>query len=831
MPNIEGQFQPLLSDFTYGELSPRLLGRSETAVYHKGAQTMQNFVPLIQGGFRKRSGTVQIGNVYATILLMSETTYMSETLFMNQNPYVRLRNMTISGNLWYLLEFSAAPSGGTSELRIWGNMNTTPSVVQSIAVPYTGSELAAIQFGWAYPNLFIAHGNHPPAMLSYVSLDTFSYTNPIPLVGSAASYLTAITLTSGNAYFPITGQQLLNLPSTVVLPVTLTANGTTALTVVTPNPLANFWSVVGKYIFITGDSIARQITAATATTLTLGGATSVSGTAVAAYIANTGLPISAAASVSTVWTSVLPAACYLESITTSQVNISSAPSSSPTGVVVAISQDIIPVSNSPSTPDLPFQSSGNYPSSVACANQRVLWMGLTNAPEDVWSTVVGIWDIYGNMEIQLFELVTYQVQVLSTNAAGQPLDSNGNVVTAALQNTPAYTNVPQTQEIVGDADGFNGSIFSDQNDSIQWAVSAADIIIGTLSGQVEVEGTATANTYAFRNVSRTGCAPIQGYFMTGGVLFVDRAAKRVLLLNWQGSNIETPPPETLSIFSEHLFEQNAITQIAYASSPVMRLWFLRTDGTLVCCEYDAQYDAKAWWQFVTTGTVLSLAIGPNVGEDDVYVAVSYNGKVILEQLSSPYWNTANYSGSGGAQPPVFLDHAVQYYNATPFTALTAVEVPLLANLNGQTVSCWGDGAYLGTAVVALGAVTLPMPTGITSVHYAIVGMPYTSTMTSMPFDVGDGRDSTRGDKQNTPRVAITLLNSLDGTISGKPGGQAQYAINQSNQVAFPTLYTGTKRVPVSSGIGFDATITVTSALPLPCSVTSIVPMVGDRERA
>ena len=802
MPNIESQFQQLLSDFTYGELSPRLLGRSEASVYHKGAQVMQNFVPMLQGGFRKRTGTLQIGNVY------------------NNNPYVRLRNMTISGNLWYLLEFSAASAGAAATLRVWGNMATTPSVVQTISTPYLGSELAAIQFGWAYPDLFIAHGNHPPSLLTYLSLNTFSFISPIPMVGSAASYLTGISLVAGQSYFGITSAQFLNLPGTVLQKFTVTANGTTALTVVTPNPTTNFWSLVGKYIFVTGDSIARQVASVTSNSITLSTATSVSGT-VAAYAANTGAPVTAILG----GVSLLPSADYLFSITPTQVNLNAPPVANNGNVTVAISQDI-----SMNSPNLPFQGAGNYPSAVACANQRVFWMNSINEPQGVWSSVVGIWDQYGNMEMQFFELVTYQVQVISTNAAGQPLDSSGNIVTAAAQNTPAYTNTPQTQEIIGDADGFNGDIFSDQNDAIQWAVSAADIIIGTLSGQVEVDGSATANTYAFRNISRTGCAPIQGYFMTGGVLFVDRAGKRVLLLNWQGSNIETPPPETLSIFSEHLFEQNAITQISYASSPVMRLWFLRTDGTIVCCEYDAQYDVKAWWQFVTTGTVLSIVVGPNVAEDDLYVAVSYNGEVMLEQLTSPYWNTASYSGSSGAQPPVFLDHAVQYYNATPFTALTAGNVPLLANLNGQTVACWGDGAYLGTAVVSAGSVTLPMPAGITSVHYAIVGMPYISTMQSMPFDIGDLRDSSRGDKQNTPRVAITLLNSLDGSISGKPGGQAQYAINASSRTAFPTLFTGTKRVPVSSGIGFDATITVTSALPLPCTVTALVPMVGDRER-
>jgi hypothetical protein len=329
--------------------------------------------------------------------------------------------------------------------------------------------------------------------------------------------------------------------------------------------------------------------------------------------------------------------------------------------------------------------------------------------------------------------------------------------------------------------------------------------------------------------------------MTGGVLFVDRAGKRVLLLNWQGINIETPPPMTLSLFSEHLFEQDPITQIAYSSSPVMQLWFLRASGTLVCCEFDDQYDVKAWCQVYTgyNGTadvIQSIAVGPNAGEDDLYVAVARNGQVTIEMLSTPYWNPAYYSGASGNQPPIFLDAAVQYYNATPFTALTAANVPLLANLNGRTCACWGDGMYLGTAVPTAGAITLPMPTGVSSVNYAIVGLPYTSTLVTMPFELGNQMDSTQASLLSVPRVGITYLNTLDcgvgtaNSLFGAGGGNIEPATLNGVQATFPTLYTGTERGPVPSGFGFGTSLIIQSSKPLPCTITAIVPMVETREQ-
>ena len=337
---------------------------------------------------------------------------------------------------------------------------------------------------------------------------------------------------------------------------------------------------------------------------------------------------------------------------------------------IAVSQDI---------DGLPFQSTGNYPGVVTCANQRVLWGGSVNDPQQVWSSAVGIFDSYGSMLMQFFEQVVYTIQVMTTNASGQPLDASGNVVTAAAGNTPAYTSIPQFQEIVGDADGFTGQIYSDQNDAIQWIVSAIDIIIGTLTGQVLIPGDSTANTFSFSNISRTGCADIQAYFMTGGIVFVDRAARRVMLLNWQGVNIQLLPPDTLSVFSEHLFSGgsgNAINQICFSTSPVMRLWFLQNDGTLVCCEYDDKYDVKAWWNFITDGTIVSIEVGQGTNEDILYMIVNRNGHYILEQLTTPYWTTE--SGAGGVQPAIFTDASVYAYNATPFTTVSG-----LTNLNGE----------------------------------------------------------------------------------------------------------------------------------------------------
>lgn len=56
---------PIFSDFSAGEESPRMLGRSDLPAYQKGARTIENFVPHLQGGVERRPGTIYVADSYS----------------------------------------------------------------------------------------------------------------------------------------------------------------------------------------------------------------------------------------------------------------------------------------------------------------------------------------------------------------------------------------------------------------------------------------------------------------------------------------------------------------------------------------------------------------------------------------------------------------------------------------------------------------------------------------------------------------------------------------------------------------------------------------------
>lgn len=136
-----------LTNFTAGELSPRLLGRVDQAKYHNGCQTLLNMVVMPQGGATKRPGTSIVAG------------YGDPT-----NPVV-LIPFIFSTVQAYILEF------GHLYIRFYTNDGQVQSggVPVQIASPYTAADLAQIGYTQSADELFLTHPNYPIQLLSRLS--------------------------------------------------------------------------------------------------------------------------------------------------------------------------------------------------------------------------------------------------------------------------------------------------------------------------------------------------------------------------------------------------------------------------------------------------------------------------------------------------------------------------------------------------------------------------------------------------------------------------------------------------------------------------------------
>ena len=132
------------SNFTAGELTPRLFGRTDLGRYDNGAQTIQNFLVQPHGGLSRRPGTKFVREVKTSA---------------NE---VRLIPFQFNVEQAYILEF------GNNYFRIYkdGGIVVSSGSPVEVATPYSTSDLAGLKFAQSADIMFLVHPNHAPRKIT-----------------------------------------------------------------------------------------------------------------------------------------------------------------------------------------------------------------------------------------------------------------------------------------------------------------------------------------------------------------------------------------------------------------------------------------------------------------------------------------------------------------------------------------------------------------------------------------------------------------------------------------------------------------------------------------
>lgn len=144
--------RPILTSFNGGEISPRMNGRVDTAIYGIAAETLENFVPTVEGPITKRPGFEYITPADDSAAWLGTFKF----------------NITQD----YVIEWC------DYKIRFYANgvrLETAPGVPYEVAVPYTAAEAKRVSFQQSYDRLYLDHSNHPPARLTRTGAATFVY--------------------------------------------------------------------------------------------------------------------------------------------------------------------------------------------------------------------------------------------------------------------------------------------------------------------------------------------------------------------------------------------------------------------------------------------------------------------------------------------------------------------------------------------------------------------------------------------------------------------------------------------------------------------------------
>lgn len=173
----------LTTNFTGGELSPRLYGRPDLARYADSAKQLRDVVVMQQGGVTRRPGTDYLGTVK------------------NEAKQTRLVPFVRSNSMAFVLEF------GDYTLRFWqagALVESSPGVPYEMAQPYSESQVWEVDFSQGADTMLLAHPSFPIKRLRRFAAARWvlddAPLDPAPFDEVGARFAVAVTLgaTSGS---------------------------------------------------------------------------------------------------------------------------------------------------------------------------------------------------------------------------------------------------------------------------------------------------------------------------------------------------------------------------------------------------------------------------------------------------------------------------------------------------------------------------------------------------------------------------------------------------------------------------------------------------------
>lgn len=186
------KINPIQTNFTSGELSRQLLGRSDTERFFNGGEKIENFFVRPQGGLLYRPGSINAGRARTS----------------SASANVRVLDFVFSYTDAIAIEISA---GHFRFIRDGEFIESSPGVPVDIAViygtataiPYTSDDIHEIQVAQSADVIYLAHPDHKPAMLSRYSDTDWRYEEYEHLYGPFMDQSADETETSITATVPI----------------------------------------------------------------------------------------------------------------------------------------------------------------------------------------------------------------------------------------------------------------------------------------------------------------------------------------------------------------------------------------------------------------------------------------------------------------------------------------------------------------------------------------------------------------------------------------------------------------------------------------------------
>lgn len=421
------------------------------------------------------------------------------------------------------------------------------------------------------------------------------------------------------------------------------------------------------------------------------------------------------------------------------------------------------ISKTPPIYDVQFNAAGDYPSAVTYFEQRRVFAGTTNKPQNIWMTRSG------------------------------------------TESNLSYS-LP-----VRDDDRIAVRVAAREANTIRHAVPLGNLIFLTSSAEWRVTSintdAITPTSISVRPQSYIGANNAQPLLVNNNVLYAAARGGHVreMAFNETAGGYLSGD---LSLRSPHLFDNLDVLDMAYAKAPQPIAWFVSSNGKLLGLTYVPEQQVGAWHQHDTAEDVFESCTAIAEGtEDALYVVVkrTINGatKRYVERMASRQFVKQ--------QDAFFVDSGLTYDGVETST------ISGLGHLEGETVSILADGAVHPQRLVTAGAITLDNPAS--KVH---VGLPITADIQTLPVAAGIDGGYAQGRTKNVNKVWLRVYRS-SGIFVGPSADKLTEAKQRTteNYGLPPALKSDEIEVMVDPAWGQGGQVFVRQADPLPLTLVSM----------
>lgn len=417
----------------------------------------------------------------------------------------------------------------------------------------------------------------------------------------------------------------------------------------------------------------------------------------------------------------------------------------------------------------PFDSAGNYPSTVTFFEQRLMLARTTNAPNAIWGSRSGQFENFDR---------------------SRPLR---------------------------DDDSMSFSIVAGRVNSVEQLASTTSLIALTSDSIFNIDGDGsggvlTASSQAARRQIGRGSSRLPPLVVDNVIFYVPSIGNSVRTINYS-FEFDGLKASDISIFSPHFFDGFNIVSWAYSQEPRSLIWAVRDDGKLLCFTWEQEQNVWGWTICETDGLVKSVCAISENGEDRVYLIVQRTidgvSRTFVERMVSHAWDSVEQT--------CFLDCAVSGTFDPPQSSFTG-----LWHLEGRTdIAGLVDGAVVTGLTVTDGTVTLPEEYGECSV--VSFGIPYEAHIQTLPLRFNQqGSGWNVGRHQQTGEVVLSLYESRQ--VMAGPTEDSVYLIKSrtgENYGSPEDLMTGDYEVNSANTTAPDTGVYIKQTAPLPLTVLGV----------